>query len=76
MVVMSFQQPLIAITYIFANFLLGMHLSHGFYSMFQSLGLVGESSRRKLACVANVVGYGIFLGYASIPLGVLLGVVK
>jgi succinate dehydrogenase / fumarate reductase cytochrome b subunit len=76
MVVMSFQQPAIAITYIVANFLLATHLSHGIYSMFQSLGLVGETVRPKLKCTANIIGYGIFLGYASIPLGVLLGVVK
>jgi len=76
MVVLSFQQPLIAITYIIANFLLGMHLSHGLYSMFQSLGLVGEESRPKLQLAANVVGYGIFVGYASIPLSVWLGLVK
>jgi succinate dehydrogenase / fumarate reductase cytochrome b subunit len=76
MVVMSFQQPAIAITYIIANLLLATHLSHGLYSMFQSLGLVGETARPKLKLAANVVGYGIFLGYASIPLSVLLGVVK
>ena len=73
---MSFQQPLIAMTYIAANFLLGMHLSHGIYSMFQSLGFVGQEARPKLQLVANIVGYGIFLGYASIPLSVWLGIVK
>ena len=76
MVVMSFQEPQIALLYIIANLLLGMHLSHGLYSMFQSLGLVGEGARPKLRAVACIVGYGIFLGYASIPLSVWLGIVK
>jgi succinate dehydrogenase / fumarate reductase cytochrome b subunit len=76
MVVMSFQQPAIALVYILANLLLGMHLSHGIYSLFQSLGLVGETVRPKLKWAACVVGYGIFFGYAAIPLSVLLGVVK
>ena len=76
MVVMSFQQPAIAITYVIANFLLATHLSHGIYSMFQSLGLGGQEVRPKLKLASNVIGYGIFLGYASIPLGILLGVVK
>jgi succinate dehydrogenase / fumarate reductase cytochrome b subunit len=76
MVVMSFEQPAIAVFYIVANLLLGMHLSHGIYSMFQSLGFVGEKPRPKLQAAACVMGYGIFLGYASIPLSVLLGVVK
>ena len=73
MVVMSFQRPPIAITYILANFLLGMHLSHGLYSAFQSLGLLTDDLRVRLRVLAHLVGYGIFLGYASIPLGVLLG---
>ncbi len=76
MVVLSFQQPLIAAVYILANLLLGMHLSHGIYSMFQSLGLAGETVRPPLQCVARAVGYGVFIAYAAIPLGVWLGVVK
>jgi succinate dehydrogenase / fumarate reductase cytochrome b subunit len=76
MVVMSFQQPQIAVFYIIANLLLGMHLSHGIYGMFQSLGLVGEGVRSGLRTAAYVVGYGIFLGYAAIPLSVWLGIVK
>ncbi len=76
MVVGSFQQPAIAIIYLIGNFLLGMHLSHGFYSMFQSLGLVTDGVRPGLRKLAYVVGYGIFLGYAAIPLSVWLGIVK
>jgi succinate dehydrogenase / fumarate reductase cytochrome b subunit len=76
MVVMSFQQPAIALVYIFANLLLGIHMSHGIYSMFQSLGLVGEEVRPKLQLAANVIGYGIFVAYAAIPLSVWLGMVK
>jgi len=51
-------------------------MSHGIYSMFQSLGLVGEGVRPKLRTAAYVVGYGIFLGYAAIPLSVWLRIVK
>ena len=76
MVVASFQRPAIALVYILANLLLGMHMSHGFYSLFQSLGLVGDEARPKLRAASYVVGYGIFLGFAAIPLSVLLGFVK
>jgi succinate dehydrogenase / fumarate reductase cytochrome b subunit len=76
MVVSSFQVPSIALFYIFANFLLGMHLSHGLYSMFQSLGLIREEVYPKLRMAAYVVGYGIFIGFASIPLSILLGIVR
>jgi len=73
MVVTSFQQPSIAIAYILANFLLGIHLSHGLYSGFQSLGLLKEGLRPRMFLLSRLIGYGIFLGYASIPMGVLLG---
>ena len=76
MVVSSFQVPSIAAFYIAANLLLGMHLSHGLYSMFQSLGLVREGANRKLRAAASVVGYGIFLAYAAIPASVWLGVIR
>jgi len=76
MVVMSFQQPSIAIVYVLANFLLGMHLSHGIYSAFQSLGLLTDELRIGLRALSCVIGYGIFLGYASIPLCILFGVVR
>jgi len=76
MVVLSFQQPLISIFYIIGNFLLATHLSHGIYSMFQSLGFVGETVRPRLKLFAKVCGYLIFVGFASMPVAVLLGIVK
>jgi succinate dehydrogenase / fumarate reductase cytochrome b subunit len=76
MVVLSFQQPAIAIFYIIANLLLGTHLSHGIYSMFQSLGLVSEAPRPKLQLASCLIGYGVFLAYASIPFAVWIGFVK
>lgn len=76
MVVSSFQQPAIALIYIIANCLLGMHLSHGLYSMVQSLGFLRESARPGLRLGARVAGFAIFAGYASIPLSVWLGIVK
>jgi len=76
MVVSSFQVPAIAITYIIANLLLGMHLSHGLYSAFQSMGFLKEEVRPCWRTLSNVIGYGIFIAYAAIPLSVLLGIVK
>lgn len=76
MVVLSFQVPSIAWAYMIANALLGMHLSHGFYSLFQSLGLMNGELRRKMTGLAHAVGYGIALGYISIPLSIWLGWVK
>lgn len=66
----------VALAYLVAQALLFTHLGHGLASMFQSLGLrnhVWWPRIRRLAQVASLV---LFLGYASIPLAVLGGVLK
>lgn len=75
MVVMGFQQPLISLFYIVAQVLLAAHLSHGLYSMFQHLGLAGRSWTPWVKNAALVVGSGICLAFASLPIAVLLGIV-
>ena len=76
MVVLSFQQPAIVVTYIVCLFLLCFHLSHGISSMFQSLGINNLAARPVLSKAAPVIAWLIFAGYAAIPLAVLSGVVK
>jgi len=76
MMVLGFQQPAISIFYIAAIFLLCFHLSHGIYSMFQSLGLQNDKIRACLLKWAPRIAWLIFLGYASIPSAVLAGIVK
>jgi|GEM_PF-88886 len=76
MVVLSFQQPLLAFGYIAALTLLFLHLSHGLWSLFQSLGLLGERTlpiAKKIACAASFV---LYLAYVSIPLACFFGLVK
>jgi succinate dehydrogenase / fumarate reductase cytochrome b subunit len=75
MLVMGFQNPIIAISYIVAMVLLAAHLSHGLYSLFQHLGLSGRAWTPWVKKAALVVGYGITAGFASIPFAVLLGIV-
>jgi succinate dehydrogenase / fumarate reductase cytochrome b subunit len=76
MLVMGFQQPLIAGFYIVGQVLLAAHLSHGLYSMFQHLGLWGRRWTPWLKKASLVVGYGLCAAFASIPLAVLVGVIK
>jgi succinate dehydrogenase / fumarate reductase cytochrome b subunit len=76
MMVLGFQQPAISLFYIVAIFLLCFHLSHGLYSMFQSLGLQNKKFRDWLLTWAPRIAWLIFLGYASIPSAVLTGLVK
>jgi succinate dehydrogenase / fumarate reductase cytochrome b subunit len=76
MVVLGFSRPWISAFYIVGVFLLGMHLTHGIYSMFQSLGMQTEPLRKRVRPAAIVVGWLLFLGFASIPAGVLMGLIR
>ena len=46
------------------------------YSLFQHLGLWGAKWTPFIKNAALVIGYGLCAGFASIPLAVLLGIIK
>lgn len=74
--VASFDRPLVAIIYIVANLALGLHLLHGSWSLFQSLGLNNprwNSWRRGVAIAFAAV---VTVGNISFPLAVMTGVVS
>jgi len=76
MVVLSFSQAPISAVYVIAMIVLALHLTHGVQSLFQSLGLNSEKSLpvfEKLSTVASVI---IFIGYASIPIIILIGILN
>ena len=75
-VVSGFQVWWVSAWYIFAISLLGLHLSHGLFSMFQSVGLAHPRISRYLRKAAVTVSILIVLGYISIPISVLLGFIK
>ena len=55
---------------------LAFHLSHGFASLLQSLGLVKETGYPLLKKAAIGLTWLIILGFISIPVGVLAGLIK
>lgn len=74
-VVAGFRIPSVAIFYILANLLLGLHLYHGIWSFFQTVGWEHprfNPVRRGLAVVLSLV---IAAGNISIPVAVLTGVI-
>jgi succinate dehydrogenase cytochrome b subunit len=73
MIIEGFSQPLVSGFYILAMGLLCLHLSHGVSAMFQSVGWKNEVYGPLIDRLAKVVAWLIFLGYASIPIAVLLG---
>ena len=62
--------------YIFSMILLGLHLRHGIWSMFQSLGMNHPRHTPILKSAAVWSPSLLSLGYISIPISVLLGLVK
>ena len=72
MVVAGFSNTAVSAFYIVAMALLCLHLSHGVSSMFQTLGLRNERWRGRLDAAATAFGWLVFLGFASIPVHVLL----
>jgi succinate dehydrogenase / fumarate reductase, cytochrome b subunit len=75
-VVSSFQVPLISAFYILAMLLLCLHLYHGLWSMFQSLGWLREGNRPMFQRAAAAVALVIAAGNISIPISVLAGWVR
>jgi succinate dehydrogenase / fumarate reductase cytochrome b subunit len=75
-VIHSFQRVPVAIVYMLANLALAIHIFHGAWSMFQSLGLNNpkwNNARRTFA-----IGFATLIGVVnmSFPLMVVTGVVK
>jgi succinate dehydrogenase / fumarate reductase, cytochrome b subunit len=75
-VVAGFQVWWVSVWYIIAVSLLGFHLRHGLWSMFQSIGYNHPRHTPLLKNAAFVIALLITLGYISIPISVLLGFVK
>ena len=73
--VASFSRPAVAIFYIVANFLLGVHLYHGAWSMFQSIGVNNPRFNQWRRWFAYGVSAVIAAGNISFPLAVLFGIV-
>jgi succinate dehydrogenase / fumarate reductase cytochrome b subunit len=72
-VVVGFSQPLAAAAYVIAMGFLGLHLVHGVWSMFQSIGLSHPRYTPLVRNFATVATALIVLGNISIPISVLLG---
>ncbi|MEO8662285.1 MAG: succinate dehydrogenase cytochrome b subunit [Bryobacteraceae bacterium] len=75
-VVAGFQNPIVCVAYIIAMALLMFHLQHGIWSMFQTLGVNRPGLLPKLKAFAVAFSLLLFLGFSSIPVAVLLGIVR
>jgi succinate dehydrogenase / fumarate reductase cytochrome b subunit len=76
MMVYGFQNYFVSGFYVFGLFLLTLHLSHGSSSFFQSLGLNDKKLTPRLALGGRIFAWLLFAGYTSIPVAILLGLIK
>jgi succinate dehydrogenase / fumarate reductase cytochrome b subunit len=76
MVISGFQIFSVAVIYIAAMIALVLHLTHGIQSSFQTLGLNNERTMPAMTRAGSVTAIVLFLGYISIPVIILLGIMK
>lgn len=73
--VASFDRLPVAIFYMLANIALGIHLFHGTWSMFQSMGINSPRYNQVRRWVAGTIAVGIAVVNVSFPLAVTVGIV-
>lgn len=73
LVMEAFHQPVTVMFYVLAMIFLGLHLRHGFWSAFQSLGVSGSRVNRNLRVVGYAVAGLLTIGFLMIPVWVYFG---
>lgn len=76
MVIRGFQNPFNAVVYMTGMVILGIHLSHGISSLFQTLGINHPKYNGFIRSLGPVLGAGLALGFISIPVSIFLGFIK
>ena len=76
MIVAGFTEKWISATYIVCMAMLCLHLTHGVSSLFQTIGIRNTAWKSRLDGIAIAYGWIIFIGFISVPMAVLMGVVK
>jgi succinate dehydrogenase / fumarate reductase cytochrome b subunit len=74
--VSGLSQPVVALFYIVAMLSLGLHLFHGAWSSFRTLGLSQASPHPLQRPVALGLALVLWLGFTIIPVAVLLGLLR
>ena len=64
--------PVYDVIYILSGIFVGLHISHGFWSAFQTIGLNNINWMKRLKFLANLIGVILAIGFASIPLYFLI----
>ena len=76
MLILGFRHPLVSLFYVIALFLLTTHLSHGFSSVVQTLGINNRKIANFISTGGQILAWVVFAGYVSIPVTILLGLIR
>jgi succinate dehydrogenase / fumarate reductase, cytochrome b subunit len=68
--------PVVAVFYLLSMAGVGLHVYHGAWSSFRSLGAVQPKSNPRHRPIARVVALLVWLGFSVIPVAVLLGWIR
>jgi len=72
----GFQRPVASLIYIAAMLAIALHLSHGVWSMLQTIGVNRPNWEPALRCAAVFLAIVICGGFIAVPVAVLLGFVS
>jgi succinate dehydrogenase / fumarate reductase cytochrome b subunit len=73
--VVAFQAWPVTLAYVVAMLALGLHIYHGFWSLFQTLGLNNRTYNQLLRGLALLIALVVVGGFLAPALAVLFGVV-
>jgi len=76
MVVLSFKNIAIAGAYLAAMIIVALHLTHGIQSFVQTIGLNNDKTILVVEKAGTVVAFLLLLGYAAIPIAIILGMLN
>src|SRR5512133_934821 len=76
MVVSAFQNMLVTLIYAGSMVILFLHLSHGIQSFFQTMGWSNDRVQPFLTKAGTLAALALFLGYAAVPLTILLRILN
>jgi succinate dehydrogenase / fumarate reductase cytochrome b subunit len=74
--VASFEQWPVTVVYVVANLALGVHLYHGAWSLFQSVGINNPRFNPWRRAFATSFAVVTTVGFIAVPIAVLVGVVE
>ena len=73
LVIEVFQSPTYVIGYVLIMILLGVHLRHGFWSAFQSLGVTNPRLKPAIYSLGILISLVLAVGFLTIPVWILFG---